>query len=376
MMHDLHEFLSPVNFAILNDDIGYGDSQLANFIKAYEEEMPDLSEVDVVIVGINEFRGDGFVAEVNAADAIRKQLYQLYYWHKDVSIADLGNVICGTSLADSYAALKTVVGELLQLNKTVIIIGGSHDNTLAQYYAYKDLKRFIEATVIDATIDLRSESTVRSMNFLMEMLTSEPNVIRHYNHIGFQSYFVHPRMLETMDKLRFDCYRAGTAREQLEEMEPVIRNSDMVSFDIAAIKYSDAPAGNCSPNGFTGEEACSLSRYAGLSPQLTSLGIYGYNPKHDVKNQTALQIAQMLWYFIDGKSRSYHETELSERQNFNEYHTAFAEVDTIFIQSKKTGRWWMQLPNKKLIACSYNDYLFASKNEIPERWLRAQEREA
>jgi len=376
MMYDLHEFLSPVNFAILNDDKGYGDSQLANFIKAYQEEMPDLAGVDIVIVGINEFRGDGFVAEENAADAIRKQLYQLYYWHKDVTIADLGNVKCGTSLADSYAALKTVVGELLQLDKIVIIIGGSHDNTLAQYYAYKDLKRIIEATVIDATIDLRSESTVRSMNFLMEMLTSEPNVIRHYNHIGFQSYFVHPRMLETMDKLRFDCYRAGTAREQLEEMEPVIRNSDMVSFDIAAIKYSDAPAGNCSPNGFTGEEACSLSRYAGLSPQLTSLGIYGYNPKHDVKNQTALQIAQMLWYFIDGKSRSYHETELSERQNFNEYHTAFAEVDTIFIQSKKTGRWWMQLPNKKLIACSYNDYLFASKNEIPERWLRAQEREA
>jgi len=376
MMYDLHEFLSPVNFAILNDDKGYGDSQLANFIKAYQEEMPDLAGVDIVIVGINEFRGDGFVAEENAADAIRKQLYQLYYWHKDVTIADLGNVKCGTSLADSYAALKTVLGELLQLDKIVIIIGGSHDNTLAQYYAYKDLKRIIEATVIDATIDLRSESTVRSMNFLMEMLTSEPNVIRHYNHIGFQSYFVHPRMLETMDKLRFDCYRAGTAREQLEEMEPVIRNSDMVSFDIAAIKYSDAPAGNCSPNGFTGEEACSLSRYAGLSPQLTSLGIYGYNPKHDVKNQTALQIAQMLWYFIDGKSRSYHETELSERQNFNEYHTAFAEVDTIFIQSKKTGRWWMQLPNKKLIACSYNDYLFASKNEIPERWLRAQEREA
>ena len=36
----------------------------------------------------------------------------------------------------------------------------------------------------------------------MEMLTGEPNMVRHYNHIGFQSYFVHPRMLETMDKLQ------------------------------------------------------------------------------------------------------------------------------------------------------------------------------
>ncbi|MGH2649493.1 MAG: arginase family protein, partial [Ginsengibacter sp.] len=196
-----------------------------------------------------------------------------------------------------------------------------------------------------------------------------------YNHIGFQSYFVHPRMLETMDKLRFDCYRLGKAREQMEEMEPVIRNSHLISFDMAAIKYSDAPASGCSPNGFTGEEACVLTRYAGLSHNLSSLGIYGYTPKNDIKNLTALQIAQMIWYFIDGKSRSMQETALGERQNFNEYHTAFAEVDTIFIQSKKTGRWWMELPNKKLIACSYNDYLIASNNEIPERWLRAQERE-
>ncbi|HWH62063.1 MAG TPA: formimidoylglutamase [Ginsengibacter sp.] len=375
-MYDFHEFLNPVNKAYLNDDKGYNESQFAGFIKIYEEEFPDLTGVDIVIAGINEFRGDGFIAEENAADAVRKQLYQLYYWHKDISIADVGNIKCGATLADTYAAIKTVIGELLQLNTTVLIIGGSHDNTLAQYYAYKDLKKIIEATVIDAAIDLKSESSARSQNFLMEMLTSEPNMIKHYSHIGFQSYFVHPQMLETMDKLRFDCYRLGKAKEQLEEMEPVLRNSHLVSFDIASIKYSDAPAAGYSPNGFSGEEACSLTRYAGLSPNLSSMGIYGYNPKNDIKNLTALQIAQMIWYFIDGKSRSIQETELGDRQNFNEYHTAFAEVDTTFIQSKKTGRWWMELPNKKLIACSYNDYLFASNNEIPERWLRAQEREA
>ncbi len=207
------------------------------------------------------------------------------------------------------------------------------------------------------------------------MLTGEPNMVRHYNHIGFQSYFVHPRMLETIDKLRFDCFRLGMAHEQLEEMEPVMRNSDMVSFDIAAIKHSDAPASDCSPNGFTGEEACSLTRYAGMSTSISTIGIYGYDASKDVKDLTALQIAQMIWYFIDGKSRSTQEADLSEKQSFNEFHTAFAEVDTVFMQSKKTGRWWMQLPNKKMIACSYNDYLFASNNEIPERWLRAQERD-
>lgn len=374
-MSDLHEFLSPVNVTALNDDMAYNDSQMRSVIKIYEDEFPELQNADIIIVGINEFRGAGYIAKENAADAVRKKFYQLHYWHKDVVIADIGNIKNGASLNDSYSVVTLVLKELLEMKKIIVLLGGSHDNTLAQYFAYKELNKIIDATVIDATIDLRSESSLRSENFLMEMLTGEPNMVRHYNHIGFQSYFVHPHMLETMDKLRFDCFRVGNVKEQLEEMEPVIRNSDMLSFDIAAIKNSNAPASNCSPNGFTGEEACTLTRYAGMSSLISTLGIFGYDASRDNQNLTALQIAQMIWYFIDGKNKSRQESLLSEKQNFNEYHTVFAEVDTIFIQSKKTGRWWMQLPDKRMIACSYKDYLFASNNEIPERWLRAQERD-
>jgi len=82
----------------------------------------------------------------------------------------------------------------------------------------------------------------------------------------------------------------------------------------------------------------------------------------------------MIWYVLDGRSRARREAQLEERDSFNEYHIAFAEVETTFLHSKKTGRWWMQLPDKHFIACSYKDYLLASSNEIPERWLRAQER--
>jgi arginase family enzyme len=375
LTYDLHEFLTPLNPAEISGDTDYNDSQIGNVINLYENEIPDLANIDIVIVGINEFRGSGTNVTERAADAVRASFYGLHYWHKEISIADIGNIKKGSSLNDSYAALTIVLKELLELKKTVVIIGGTHDNTLAQYFAYKELNKIIDATVVDATIDLRSESPLRSENFLMEMLTGEPNMVRHYNHIAFQSYFVHPRMLETVDKLRFDCFRVGTVKEELSEMEPVIRSSDMFSFDIAAIKHSDAPASNCSPNGLTGEEACTLIRYAGMSPSVSSIGIYGFNASKDSNDLTALQIAQMLWYFIDGKNRSRQESLLSERQNFNEYHTAFAEVDTVFLQSKKTGRWWMQMPDKKMIACSYKDYLFASSNQIPERWLRAQERE-
>ena len=374
-MYDLHDFLEPVAIHELNGDNGYNDGQLAKHITIYESALPDIINADIILVGVAETRGNGIPdASCSAPDCIRRQLYQLHYWHKDVNIADIGNIKTGATLADSYAAVKTVLAELLRMNKTVVLLGGSHDITLAQYFAYKELQRVVEATCIDATIDLKGESPVRSENFLMEMLTSEPNLVKHYNHIGFQSYFVHPRMLETMDKLRFDCHRVGAAKENMEEMEPVLRNTHLLSFDINAIKYSDSPASRQSPNGFTGEEACMLTRYAGMSNNLNSFGIYGYLPQQDINDLSAKQIAQMLWYFIDGRSRSKQEAAMEDRNNFNEYHSTFTEVETIFLQSKKTGRWWMQLPNKKFIACSYNDYIVANQNEIPERWLRAQER--
>ena len=372
---NISDFLDPVDIHAISQDEGYKDGQLGKTIAIYQQEFPDIDDAQLVIVGCGEQRGSGLIhGHSPAPDIIRRNLYGLYYWHHDIAIADIGNIKAGSLFTDSYAALKTVTHELINDGKTVIILGGSHDLTLAQYHAHAENKKSIEASCIDALIDLNLDSPFRHENFLMEILTGEPNFLRHYNHIGFQSYYVHPRMLETMDKLRFDCFRVGHVKESIEEMEPVIRNSNMVSFDITAIANAYAPANKLSPNGFDGEEACVLLRYAGMSPNINSVGIYGYDPRHDRDELTARQIAQMIWYLLDGRSRGRREAQLDEKDSFNEYHTAFAEVETTFLQSKKTGRWWMELPDKKFIACSYKDYLLASSNEIPERWLRAQER--
>jgi arginase family enzyme len=372
---NISDFLSPVNLSAISNDEGFKEGQLGKLADVYEQEFPDLDEAQIVLVGCGEQRGSGLIhGQSSAPDIIRRYFYSLFYWHTDIKVADVGNIRPGSLFTDSYAALKTVVQELINDGKTVIILGGSHDLTLPQYYAYSDSKRLIEASCVDALIDLNLESPFRHENFLMEMLTGEPNILRHYNHIAFQSYYVHPRMLETMDKLRFDCYRVGSVKENIDEMEPVIRNSNMLSFDISAIASAYAPANSISPNGLNGEEACVLMRYAGMSPHVNSIGIYGYHAEHDRDDLTAKQIAHMLWYVLDGRSRGKREASLDEKDSFNEYHTAFAEVETTFLQSKKTGRWWMQLPDKKFIACSYKDYLLASSNEIPERWLRAQER--
>ncbi len=369
------DFLEPVNIARISNDEGFKDTQLGKHIAVYDETFPDIETADLVLVGCGEMRGESIrYTHTHGPDAIRNEFYRLYHWHTTVHVADIGNVKCGATLQDSYAALRIVVHELLMLQKKVLILGGSHDITTAQYQAHTVNGKIIDAACVDARIDMDMESMVPADNFLVALFTGMPNHLRHYNHIGFQSYFMHPQMLETIDKLRFDCYRVGKVKEDITEMEPAIRNSDLFSFDIAAIQHAHAPANYITPNGFSGEEACTLMQYAGMSNTCTTIGIYGYIPVQDVQHMTAKQIAHMIWYTMDGIYKGKQEALLEDRNSFNEFTIAFAEVETVFLQSKKTGRWWMQLHDGKYIACSYRDYLAASNNDIPERWLRAAER--
>lgn len=372
----ISDFLEPISVAAILEDEVCSDRQLQHYISCYEDEFPDLTQTDLVLIGCCEMRGAGPASPTTqAANVIRKELYRLFHWHSEIKIADVGNVKTGARLQDSYAALSTVVKELVEAGKKVLIIGGSHDNTLAQYQAYGSLNRIIDAAVVDARIDIDMEGVMPEEVFLVEMFTGMPNFLKHYTHIGFQSFFTHPDMLEMIDRLRFDCFRLGKVKESIELMEPLIRNSHLFSFDISAIQHAHAPANRLTPNGFNGEEACTLLQYAGMSNACSSVGIYGYEPEKDVHNMTARQIAQMIWYMIDGIRSGKEEASLDNEQEFNIYNLAFAEINTIFLQSKRTGRWWMQIAEQQFVACSYKDYQTASNNDIPESWLRALERQ-
>lgn len=367
--YGINDFIVPVNFALINEDEEYRKGQIGYNLT----QNNDIESAQLVLLGCTEYRGQGDRRKHEGANEVRRQLYKLYHWHNDVRIADLGNVMAGEKLQDSYAALQSVLFELIGAGKKVLVIGGSHDNTLAIYRAYAAHKKIVEATVTDAVIDIDQEARMAADNFLLEMLISEPNFIRQFNLLGFQSYFTYPGMLEAIDKLRFDCIRVGRVQERMDEVEPIIRSSKFFSFDIKAIAHAYAPVNTLSPNGFSGQEACKLMQYAGMSSEVEIAGIFGFG-EDDAMRMTSMQMAHMTWYFMDGIHKCLHEASLEERTGFTEFNTLCAEVDTLFLQSRHTGRWWMQMPDQSFAACSYSDYLAASHNELPERWLRLQER--
>jgi formiminoglutamase len=365
---DLVPYLQKTHF-VASDTARYNPHQLgASIITSINNDA--IYDAKIVIVGCQLT-----AQEMQSADVVRKKLYALYNWHSSVAIADIGNIQAGASDKDTLAALNFVCELLHSMGKKIIVIGDKHQLTMSQYQAFVAKEELIDATVVDMLMDLEESETIDEHNFLFPLLTNTPNYIKSFNLLAFQSYFTSPTMVETLDRLQFDCHRLGKVREELAEMEPIFRQSDLVSIDINSVKYSDAPChATTSPNGLHGDEICQLSRYAGMSDKCCSYGIYGYNASKDTHELTATLIAQMIWYFVDGVYFGEHEANFTDDMQYNQFHLHTNGHDISFLHSKRTNRWWMQLPNKSYAACTRKDYLIAANNELPDRWLREAEK--
>jgi len=384
---DITLYFEPIDTSKIERDKDYMPTQLGSVIDIHTEEgeFPDLEKIDLAIIGVKEERNavnNEGCAE--APDAVRNKLYQLFQ-RGETAIADLGNIIGGNTVEDTYFALSAAVAALVDNNIVPIIIGGSQDLTYANYTAYESLEQTINMVVVGPTFDLGvAGQELNAQNYLSKIILHQPNYLYNYSNIGYQSYFVDVHALELMRKLFFDAYRLGVVQNDIKEVEPIVRNADLLSFDIGAIRQSDAPGNqNASPNGFYGEEACQITRYAGLSDKLTSIGFYEINPTYDNFGQTAHLVAQMIWYFVDGFCNRKKDYPVGDKSKYTKYRVAIQDGkhEIVFYKSKKSDRWWMSIPypeneeiklDRHLLApCSYADYEKACEDDIPDRWLLA-----
>jgi formiminoglutamase len=385
---DISIYFRPVEEFCKLDELWFDGGRIGATIRGHFEEgqFPDLDQVDIAIIGVCEDRYslNNFGCS-EAPDWVRKYLYRLFRANTPVNLADLGNIRSGNRVEDTYFALRDVISHLLSRNIIPVIIGGSQDLTYANYLAYESLGKIINLVSVDNQFNLGSDSkNMNSGSFLSHIIMHQPNFLFNYTNIGYQTYFVEPEAVDLMKKLYFDSYRLGFVQTDIEEVEPMVRNADLLSFDISAVRQSDAPgSGNSTPNGFYGEEVCRIMRYAGMSDKLTSLGIYEINPRFDNNGQTAHLAAQMIWYFIDGYCNRKKDFPMNDKEEYVKFHVTLKELDDqiVFYKSKKSDRWWMEVPcptnlmskfeRHYLVPCSYKDYQTACSEDVPDRWWQA-----
>ena len=183
------------------------------------------------------------------------------------------------------------------------------------------------------------------------------------------------KSLNEANENSWDLYRLGAVRNNFNQIEPIFRDSDIVSFDISAIRQSENPAASfTSPNGFYAEEACQLANLSGLSDKLKVLSIFEYMKSLDLNGQSAHLVAQIIWHFLYGFSQRKNDYPKKGLDSYKKIYVKFENTDSdlIFYKNLENGRYWVEIPvgenNKtKVISCSENDYKKACNNEVPDR---------
>ncbi|MBP9793603.1 MAG: formimidoylglutamase [Flavobacterium sp.] len=343
-----------------------------------ETDFPKLESAKIAIIGVLENRGSGKNNDSIDLSFIRKEFYSLFPGNWNAQIVDLGDVVAGNDMGDTFYVLKNAVAHLVKNSVIPIVIGGSQDLTYAMYRAYDQLEQMVNLVSVDSKFDFAKENSLPSDSYLTKMIVEEPNNLFNYCNIGYQTYFNAQEEIDLIEKLYFDAYRLGEVCNNPAITEPVLRDADLVSIDLLSVKSSDS--GNFTkftPNGFNGKEICALARYAGISDKVTSFGVFN---TYFTSSENVL-IAQILWYFIEGYHFRSNEYPFGTKEEYIKYIVTL-EDELIFYKSNKTERWWIEIPflsssNNKLnkttlLPCTNDDYLEACKGIIPERWWKAQ----
>lgn len=379
------DFLAPVDDSLIAFVKELSIQQLGRKISIHTKtDFPNLDVMGIVLVGVPEFRGSNNSHEITDLNRIRKEFYSLFPGNWPLSIADMGDIVPGNTIDDTYYVVRTIVANLVKMGVVPIVIGGSQDLTYPLYRAYDSLEQMVNLVCIDKKFDFGKEhDDISETSYLSKIVLEEPNNLFNYSNVGYQTYYSSQEEIDLMQKLYFDAYRLGEVNHNITIAEPVFRDADLVSLDLTSVKSADS--GNFvtfTPNGFTGKEICALARYAGISDRVTVFGLFN----HHNSKQEAVLISQILWYFIEGYYFRSNEFPFGNKDQYLKYIVPFDDQELIFYKSNKTERWWIEIPfevpgNNKLkrntlLPCSYEEYVQATNAELPERWWKAQRKNA
>ncbi len=383
-MIDLNQYLDPVSLdrpAIepLRGSAAFSHNVVVN---TGNEPVKELAPFAIALLGVSDDRSSANIGASLAPDAIRRCLYSFSRLPGKMKITDLGNFKTGASFGDTLAGLCDVLTKLLAQNIVPVLFGGTSALMPAIDRAISSFKHDWSLVSVDSRIDFTPEKKVPdSLNWMNDLIYRSGSRLSHLSAIGHQTYLTDQQVVNKFNRRHYDMMRIGEVRDAVHETEPLFRDATAAVFDIGSVRQSDAP-GTCLPstNGFYGEEICLLSRYAGLSDNLKIVSVTEVNPTLDNRSQTSNLAAQLIWFFLEGFSQKQYEIPyLGDQTNnrFTRYHVTLSDLDeeAIFIKSMITERWWIEVSDASgqphYLACSYEDYLMANRDQVPGRWTKA-----
>ena len=364
------EYFSPVKFEIIDYVNNLDNNQLGSKLKINgRDNLNSFESLDIVIFSVNEYRFNSAIRKsFNANKDFRKKLYSLYYGNWDLNIYDFGDLENGNLVSDTQFALSKIL-EFFSKNKILVItIGGSQNLLFDIYSSLKETLQKINLVSVDNKIDFSNNNE----SFLHKIIMDENNKLANFSNIGYQKHLTSVPENKLLDKMYFESINLGKIKSNVAEAEPVLRDSDIVSFNINSVKAGELNNAHQYPNGLSSYELCSLSRFSGLSSRVN---IVSYFENWDLSIMNSL-LAESAWYVIDGYATRINENPLNDTNDFIYYHIELDNYKFKFYRSKLSDRWWVEFLNdeivsieKDIISCTFDDYNNCKNSVIPERIL-------
>lgn len=375
---DLLHYFDPIDFEKVECPEWANKKHTLGYLLQKNQEKLKPEKADLLIIGVPEDRNSVVSGSAKAPDEIRKHLYSLNRIGSRFKIYDLGNLKLGVTANDSYFALRDICEQILNHHQTLVVLGGSQDLTFGMTKAFEG--RLFNMVTVDPKLDFRKGiKTLNSENYLNLIFEKQKNLYS-YTALAYQNYFVDPSDIDLFNNYHWEVKRLGQVRYDLTSVEPILRDANIFSFDMNAVRCIDAPGQSmASPNGLYSEEACQVARYAGISDVLNIAGFFNLLPDNDLSSNSSNLMAQIVWHFIEGFFNRKPEDPLDDSEDFNQFMVDMSDINMtlVFFQSRVSGRWWMEISdfeNRKggmyIVPCDEDDYKKASLGDIPDRWWK------
>ena len=345
--------------------------KLIDFVRFLDntEEKLNLTNNSIVVISLQQPILSSFSDSFHML--VRRKFYNLYAsLPLGSEIYDLGYHTFTDSSPD---ILRKMFKDINSLNINVIILSSVNNVNTLLYNTIK--KQYKSITIAEVSPELPTTSKTESAGF-KKIISDPDNNLFNYTNLGMQAFLNSTANQDLFRKLLFDTIRMGTLQKDISLSEPVIRDSQIFSFDFNSIKVSDAPATDLgNPTGLSGFDACHISRFAGVSEKNRIFCLNRTPLNDDISSASSFMAAQMLWFYTEGFFNRITEKPNSTNKNFNTFLTETEEYGTLtFFQSHISNRWWVQIEisgaKKIIISCLKNDYLDTLKGEIPEKFIK------
>ncbi|KAL6065220.1 Arginase [Balamuthia mandrillaris] len=234
-----------------------------------------------------------------------------------IKLSDGGDVGKGLELEEAHEALRKKVGQLVAAGKIPFVVGGGNDQSYpnaAGLLDGTDGTCTIGVINIDAHFDVRplKEGKVHSgspFRLLLEDARFEGKEFVEFAAQGNQCSIAHANYIKEhkgrifwfSELRRVQQQQQKSIAQQFQGVMDSLQSPRLfVSFDLDAVRSSDAPGVSCPATiGLSAEDALEICFAAGKDPRVALFDLSEYNPQIE-DYRTGRLVANMFYFFALG----------------------------------------------------------------------------